>query len=122
VRDTQTDKLERNLIIWWNEECRLLMGESGGDKTAAQRKEAADSVLTSHGYNKSDITFARADKGSLKMSLAIQAGKVSKDADEEGAWNRRIAHVETHTTLLRRPSTGGSFCAASRRSSWCRSR
>ena len=75
------------------------MGESGGDKTAAQRKEAADSVLTSHGYNKSDITFARADKGSLKMSLAIQAGKVSKDADEEGAWNRRIAHAETYNTL-----------------------
>ena len=87
VRDIQTDKFEKNLITWWNDEYRLTERTVSGvttTKTAAQsessqRKEAAVSVLKVMGTTKQTSYLPGPTKATGKMSLAslaMQAAKV----------------------------------------------
>ena len=98
------------LVISWDAHCGLFQCHSSGTNTAAQRETAALSVLCSRGHRESDLLFARAGSGNLKMSLAIQAAKV-READEEGAWKRNsIAHMEPYNSVGEAVKRRSSLC------------
>ena len=109
ARGTSSERLDRYL---WPEprnrfplehhlvepEMPAVHGRIGGRQDGCTERGSCRIGTGQSWKQQADIIFARADRDDLWMSLAILAAKV-KGADEEGAWKRSIAHVQSYNTV-----------------------